>query len=133
MHRAAAEFWGEADLIMPVPLHRWRLFKRRYNQAALLAYNLAALGHKRYAPDTLVHHRATPSQGHLARKDRQKNVKGAFGLNPRYRDHMRARNVILVDDVLTTGSIMDECARLLLDSGAKTVNALVLARVRGYL
>lgn len=133
MHRAAAEFWSDADLIVPVPLHRWRLFKRRYNQAALLAQNLATIGSKRFAPDALSRHRATPSQGHLGRKQRQANVKGAFGLNPRWRERLQDKTIVLVDDVLTTGATVDECARLLLNSGARAVNVLVLARVKGFL
>jgi predicted amidophosphoribosyltransferase len=70
MQRAGAEFWNETDYITPVPLHRWRPFWRRYNQAALLAQQLGRLAHKPVLIDLLERHRATPIQGHLSRKER---------------------------------------------------------------
>jgi ComF family protein len=133
MHRAGEEFWNDTDILIPVPLHRWRLFRRRYNQAALLTQNLAAIGRNRFLPDALLRLRPTPSQGHLNRKERQVNVKGAFGMNPKHQFIVEGKSVLLVDDVLTTGATVNECAGLLLNSGAKAVNVLVLARVKGYL
>jgi ComF family protein len=133
MHRAGVEFWERADFILPVPLHRWRLFGRRYNQAALLVLELAKIAQKPTLIDALTRKRATPIQGHLGRKQRQANVKGAFRLNPRYRARIKDKSVVLVDDVLTTGATVNECARVLLRAGAKEVNALVLARVKGLL
>lgn len=130
MHRAGAEFWKRADFIAPVPLHRWRLFKRRYNQAGLLAHELGCIAKKPVLIDVLNRKRATPIQGHLSRKQRQANVKGAFRLNTRYRQQIRDKTIILIDDVLTTGATVNECARVLLRAGAKEVNVLVLARVK---
>jgi ComF family protein len=130
MHRAGAEFWDHADFIAPVPLHRWRLFKRRYNQAALLARELGRIAQKPVLIDVLTRKRATPIQGHLSRKQRQANVKGAFRFNAHYRKPIKGKTIVLIDDVLTTGATVNECARVLLRAGAKEVNVLVLARVK---
>lgn len=119
---------AEADLIVPVPLHRRRLFKRRYNQAALLANSLAELLERPACPDLLERTRATPSQGGLSRRERVKNVRGAFAVRARRRSLVEDRNVLLVDDVLTTGATADACARVLLAAGARSVAVLALAR-----
>ena len=118
MHRAATELWEQTDFIVPVPLHRWRLYKRRYNQAALLTQTLG---------------KSTQTQGHMNRKERQANVKGAFKINPRCAEQIKDKNILLIDDVLTTGATLNECCETLLDAGAKSVSALTLARVRGYM
>ena len=129
MARAGAELVASADIIAPVPLHRWRLVRRRYNQAAILANALGALREQRVVPDLLVRRRATPSQGHLGRGQRQRNVAGAFALHAR-RAHMAAgARILLVDDVLTTGATAEACAKALRNGGAKAVDLLVLARV----
>jgi len=130
MQRAGVEFWPYTDYIAPVPLHRWRLFKRRYNQAALLANELGRLTQKQVVVDVLLRRRATPIQGHLSRKERHANVKGAFALNVRHRDLIEDKSFVLIDDVLTTGATVNECSRVLLKAGAKCVNILTLARVR---
>ena len=80
MHCAGGENLAHADALIPVPLHRWRLFHRRYNQASLLAQQLGALTGKPVFPDALRRIRATPSQGHRKRKERQENVRGAFAV-----------------------------------------------------
>jgi len=131
MKRAGGDLWDEADFIIPVPLHRWRLFKRRYNQAALLARELGDLTGKPVLVDALLRKRATAQQGHLSRKQRLKNVAGAFGLNEASRAHLKDKTVMLVDDVLTTGATVNECARILMKGGAKAVYVLTLARTRG--
>jgi ComF family protein len=130
MHRAGLEFWPEADLVVPVPLHRWRLFSRRYNQATLMGRHVAALAGKTVLVDALQRTRATPTQGHLKRKERQENVRKAFALNPVYAAKIRDKAVVLVDDVLTTGATVNECSRVLLEAGARAVYVLTLARVR---
>jgi ComF family protein len=134
MARAGAELLAEADLIVPVPLHRWRLFTRRYNQAALLAGSLvlescAREGGKAFVPDLLIRTRATPSQGRLSRRARLLNVRGAFTVNARRGDMLKGRRVLLVDDVYTTGATVDAAARALLAGGAAAVDVLTLARV----
>ncbi len=127
MARAGAELLSEADCIVPVPLHRWRLFHRRYNQAALLANALAKLSGVRSQPAALQRIRHTASQGTMGRRQRQSNVRGAFRLNAKI--GLAGQRVILVDDVLTSGATIEECAMVLLDGGANAVDVLTLARV----
>jgi ComF family protein len=119
----------DADLITPVPLHRWRLLKRRYNQAALIADQTARRVGITHLPDLLERHRATPSQSELGPTARARNVAGAFRLNPRHADRVKGSRVVLVDDVLTTGATVEACAKILRRGGAASVDVLTLARV----
>jgi ComF family protein len=129
MARAGAELVAGADLVAPVPLHRWRLVRRRYNQAAILANAIGHLRGKLVVPDLLVRRRATPSQGHLGRSQRHRNVAGAFTLHSGRAQVAKGARILLVDDVLTTGATAEACARTLRNAGAKAVDLLVLARV----
>ncbi len=127
MIRAGSDLWGQTNMIMPVPLHRWRLLKRRYNQSALLAQ---AIGDKLgivVAVDGLIRNRSTVSQGRMSSKQRQKNVAGAFDSNPKW--DVEGKVITLIDDVLTSGATIDSCAKLLLSKGAFMVNVVTLARV----
>ena len=126
---AGAGFLNEADLIVPVPLHRWRLLKRRYNQAAVMGMTLGRDIGKPCIPDALLRTRSTPSQGHLKRDEREKNVKKAFAINERHKEAVKGKTIVLIDDVYTTGATVQECAKTLLRAGAKTVHVLTLARV----
>jgi len=128
MVRAAQDVWGQADLLVPVPLHRWRLLKRRYNQAALLARAMGKHVACPVAVDALVRVRATGSQGHQGRKERHANVAGAFAM--RKGADVKGRRIVLVDDVLTSGATVNECARTLLEAGAAAVHVVTLARTR---
>jgi ComF family protein len=127
--RAGADLLAEADLLAPVPLHRWRLLARRYNQAALLSAALAGLRGLPHRPDLLQRQRWTPSQGRMKRGERWRNVAGAFRVRPRHCAMVKGRRVLLVDDVLTTGATVEACARALLRTGANAVDVLTLARV----
>jgi len=113
-------------VIMPVPLHIRRLRERGFNQSLLLARVLAA----RYAIPldfiTLRRERDTEPQTMMGRQERQRNIKGAFGIVDKAR--VRKQIVLLVDDVYTTGSTLAECTRVLLNSGAAQVGVLTLAR-----
>jgi ComF family protein len=131
MFRAAGEMWATADIIIPVPLHRWRLFKRRYNQAALLSLELGRVSGKTVIVDAMQRHRATQSQGHMSRDERHENIKGTFNISPSHREAIKGKNIVLVDDVLTTGATVNECSRILKFGGAASVHVLTLARVRG--
>lgn len=128
MARAAPEFLAVADLLVPVPLHWRRLLHRRYNQAALLAQLLARASGKAYRPDLLRRRRHTPPQGMMGRKERAANVRSAFALGKASRD-LRGSNILLVDDVLTSGATITACAELLRSAGAARVDVLTLARV----
>ncbi len=127
MARAGAELLAGADLLVPVPLHRWRLLARRYNQAAVLALALGRLSGVPAAPDLLIRRRRTRPQGHLGREGRERNVAGAFTVKGGVR--LEGRRVVLVDDVLTSGATVGECARVLLGAGAGHVDVLTLGRV----
>jgi len=129
MERAGRQMLAEADFIMPVPLHRWRFLKRRYNQAALLAFLLARRARVACIPDALVRKRATQSQGHLDFRARHRNVRRAFAVHPRHAAKIEGRRIVLVDDVYTTGATVKECAEVLLKAGAAAVNVLTVARV----
>ena len=127
MARAGAALLTDAEVIVPVPLHRWRLWRRRYNQAALLAQAVARIADRPCAPDALARIRATPSQGMLGRSQRRRNVRGAFRV--KRPEVIEGRQVLLVDDVLTSGATVGECVRALLRAGAVAVDVLTLARV----
>jgi ComF family protein len=127
--RAAGGLLGDCDVIAPVPLNRWRLLRRRYNQAALLAQALARRAGKPVAVDALRRLRATPSQGGLTAAQRRTNVRGAFAVRPRWADRIAGRGVLLVDDVMTTGATVEACARALRAAGAARVDVVTLARV----
>ncbi|MCK6451697.1 MAG: ComF family protein [Alphaproteobacteria bacterium] len=129
MARAGAELLADCDLIAPVPLHRWRLLWRRYNQSALLALELGRIAGRPVVADLLLRRRATPSQGRLDRARRRANVASAFAVRPRHLPGLKDRRVLLVDDVMTTGATVDECARTLKRAGAASVDVLTLARV----
>lgn len=127
--RSGAELLDDAEMLVPVPLHRWRLFARRYNQAALLAHALGRETGIPVVPDLLRRRRRTPSQGRLSRSARIRNVRGAIALWEGQGNRVRGAHVLLLDDVQTTGATVEECARVLKRAGAAAVDVLTLARV----
>lgn len=129
MHRAGAALLADADLIAPVPLHRWRLLKRRYNQAALLAGALGRLAGRPVVQDLLRRTRATAPLGDLTAAARAELVAGAIAIRPGRRARVAGRRVLLVDDVMTSGATACACAEALLAAGASAVDVLVAARV----
>lgn len=129
MARAGAGLLADADVIAPVPLHRWRLLRRRFNQSALLARRISQLSGVEAAPLALERVRATPTQGGLSADGRRRNVQGAFAVREGQAGAVAGRRVVLVDDVYTTGATLSACARALRRAGARAVTALALARV----
>ena len=129
MARAGRELLAEADLIVPVPLHHTRLWKRRFNQAALLAKPLALIATKKYAPDVLLRKIATRQQVGLDQPARQKNVKKAFQVPESKLIELKDRKILLVDDVRTTGATLAACAEALKTAGVAQVNVLSFALV----
>lgn len=127
--RAGEDILKHTDLLIPVPLHPIRLLKRQYNQAALLAEGVSKLTRIPWEGDILRRTRQTQSQGHKKKAEREENVKKAFGLNPRFKTHILRKRVCLVDDVMTSGATVQECAQVLLKGGVKDVYVLTLARV----
>ena len=121
--------WSTApDLILPVPLHPERLRQRGYNQAALLARAFFPHQRKLIRTDLLLRTRPTVAQTTLSGRARRQNLKGAFGL--REPAQVEGRRILLVDDVFTTGTTVNECARLLKKAGADEIGVLTLARVK---
>lgn len=131
LERAAGELLAEADAVVPVPLHRWRLLRRRYNQAAELARPLARRAGLAYLPDALGRQRPTESQGGKSAGGRRRNVAGVFAVPEARRRQVEGRRILLVDDVLTTGATAHACARALLAAGAAQVDLAVIAKVKG--
>lgn len=116
--------------IVAVPLHRWRLWHRRYNQAAEIARHFAQLSGLPFAPLCLVRCRATPSQGDMpSARARRRNVRGVFAVPAAAKADLAGKTVFLIDDVLTTGATVDACARVLKRAGAEKVLVLAVARV----
>ncbi|MDD5168612.1 MAG: ComF family protein [Syntrophales bacterium] len=116
----------EYTVIIPVPLHTRRLRERRFNQALILARTIA----RKYAVPldftSLTRHVYTQPQIALGKKERLANVRGAFRVDDP--DKIRGEKILLIDDVYTTGSTLNECARILIKSGAAEVGVLTLAR-----
>lgn len=120
---------GEPPLLVPVPLHRWRLWSRGFNQAALLAEELARAGRGDLLVDGLVRVNRTPSLGGLGRASREKALENAIEVRASRRGRIAGSDVILVDDVLTSGATSDACTSCLLDAGANSVRIACFARV----
>jgi ComF family protein len=132
MARAGRDLLDDADVLVPVPLHWRRLWGRRFNQAAALAKAASATALAGRIPvltDALKRRRATTQQVGLSRSARAVNVQGAFVVTEEGKAAIHGKNVVLVDDVLTSGATVDACARALLRAGARNVDVLVFARV----
>jgi len=127
MARAGAAFLADNPLLVPVPLHRWRLWQRGFNQAALLAKAIAKVHRLDIAVDALIRARATPRSRGMSRSRRVANVRGVFRVARA--DVIRGRKIILIDDVMTTGATAEACTRLLLRRGALSVHIITWARV----
>ena len=130
LDRTGRALLSESDIVVPVPLHRSRLWKRRYNQSAELARALARRAGVPAEPLVLMRKRPTPSQGEMpSASARRRNVRGAFAVPEQGKARVEGRRVLLVDDVLTTGATANACARALKRAGAHSVFVLALARV----
>lgn len=129
MARAGHELVARADVIVPVPLHWRRGWSRRYNQSGHLAKAIAERGGLPLEPWLLKRTRRTAQQIGLSKTERAANVQGAFAVPAECKPHVRGRRILLVDDVLTSGSTVDACARALLRARAAEVDVLVFARV----
>jgi ComF family protein len=117
--------WRSDVLVVPVPLHRSRLRSRGYNQAVLLARVLARRRRLPWVPDVLTRVRDTLTQTRLPGVQRRRNLAAAFAV--RHATRLRGRDVVLLDDVVTTGATVDACAATMLAAGARSVRAYALA------
>ena len=116
-------------IVVPVPLNRWRLWSRGFNQAALLARQIAKATGTSLVVDGLVRRKRTPMLGGLGRKARARALSGALSVNPRRAERLRGAQVILVDDVLTSGATSNACVRVLRRAGAAKIVIACFARV----
>lgn len=116
------------DLIIPVPVHRKKLILRKYNQSALLAKSISQKTGIKYNYSVLARTKNTKPQSEFGKKDRFKNVKDVFAI----KDNaiIKDKNVLLIDDVLTTGATVSECAKVMKKNGAKKVYILALSRTK---
>jgi ComF family protein len=129
MARAGAELITNADVIVPVPLHRWRLWRRRFNQAMALASVVSEETQVPCDPFLLSRVKPTRRQVGLTKAQRQENLQGAFRVPADRKALVSGRRVLLVDDVLTTGATANAASRALLRGGAARVDVLAFARV----
>lgn len=129
---AGQELITETDIIIPVPLAWSRLLSRRYNQSAELARLLSSATNLPFEPHLLYRRRRTRPQVGLTLAQRRENVVGAFAVSARGKAKIRGQRVLLIDDVLTSGSTVNACARTLKRSGAASVDVLTLAIATGH-
>lgn len=120
--------FSDSDLIVPVPLHRYRLMSRFYNQSALLAREIARLLQNEHYCCALKKQTSTTPQAQLTKIQRQNNVKNSFAIEESLKAKIQGKNILLIDDVMTTGSTIHECCKILLKNGCKGVNVFTVAR-----
>jgi ComF family protein len=129
MHRAALPMLRDGMLVAPIPLHWFRLFRRKYNQAALLSAAVARLGGLEHCPDLLQRRRYTGSQEGRDRAQRFSNMTDAIALHRRHAARVEGRQILLVDDVMTSGATFAAAAEACLAAGANEIFVLALTRV----
>jgi ComF family protein len=129
MARAGTELLADAEVIVPVPLHRRRFLRRRFNQSAELARVLARRSGRPFEPTALARVKVTRQQVGLGLSERQDNVRGAFRVPPEADIKVRGRRVLVIDDVYTTGATVSAAVRALKRGGAAAVDVLTFARV----
>ncbi len=129
MAKAGRYMLHDKMLIAPVPLHWTRLLKRRYNQSALLAQHLSDETGLSHCPDLMIRSKKTPMLEGKTLRERTEILSQAIGVHSKRRHRLTSRDILLVDDVMTSGATLTACARACLDAGANHIFVLTLARV----
>lgn len=129
MAQAGKDILRPGVILVPVPVHRWRLWKRGYNQAALMARVLSRDTGVECCLNGLYRWSRTAALAGLSRQGRRQQVADTIRIQPRHSDFLRGKAVVLVDDILTTGATAEACAKALLENGCVSVDILVGARV----
>lgn len=129
LNQTGTELISQSELIIPIPLHPWRLWQRRFNQATLLAKKLAIQTGLPVDLQSLQRPKKTKTQVGLSQKQRKSNLEGAFKIHNNHIEMISNRTILLIDDVITTGATVNAAAKTLKRAGATNVNVLSLARV----
>jgi competence protein ComFC len=116
------------DILCCVPMHRIKKFIRGYNQAELLAEMLSKKFNLNFVSDLLIRRKYTVSQFKLSQQKRIENVKDVFEINQKFKDQVKGKNILIIDDVCTTAETINQCAKVLKKYSAKNVFGFVLAR-----
>lgn len=128
LRQAGTKIFDDIDIIIPVPLHKKRLFKRRFNQSAIVSNILSNYIEKPHEPTILIRSKNTPPQTGNMNK-RSKNVQGAFKVVSKYKGKLTGKNILLIDDVFTTGATIENCSKSLKKAGAGKIYVLTIFRV----
>ncbi|TET06759.1 MAG: ComF family protein, partial [Candidatus Atribacteria bacterium] len=120
------EFKKKVDLIIPVPLHKNDLKKRGFNQSVLLGKVIGDYFSVPVGEKVLIKKKSTPFQVNLSKKEREKNILRSFSVEKP--EEIKGKNILILDDVFTTGSTVEECAKGLKEARAKNIYVLTLAR-----
>lgn len=131
MVQAGHDILADADVIVPVPMHRLRLWRRRYNQAAVLAHLVGREAGIEVVIDGLERIKRTKAQVGLRRNERQQNLVGALGVPALHATRFAGARVVVIDDVRTTGSTLNACAHILRKAGAARIDVLTFTLVCG--
>ncbi len=118
----------QTDIITVVPMHKKKFLKRGYNQAALLAMKIAKKYNLKYLPELLIKKKNIIPQADLKKKERIENVKNVFKYNYKYLNCVEGKNILLIDDVITTGATINECCKILKDKNPNKIFVLALAK-----
>lgn len=129
MYRVCELDIKNANFIIPVPIHFVKRLKRKYNQSELLAKEISEKSGIKYEPRILKKIKNTLAQEGLSKVHRQKNIKGTFEVDKKYVHLLDKKTIVIVDDVLTTGATVNECAKMLKKCGVEKIIVITLARV----
>lgn len=122
------EVIDQSDIVIPVAMHKYKLLKRGYNQAALLAMRIATEKKIKYLPQALIKNNNSQAQAGLKKDERLLNIKNSFELNPKYKEFLKGKRILLVDDVITTGATILECCKTLTKAKPDKIFVLTLAK-----